>query len=256
MRDSIIFYRSFYEAIKELPNDIQGEVYSAIFEYSLNFNQVAISGLSKTIFTLIKPQLDANIKRFENGKKGGRKSKTEITEIEKEPKHNQKETKEEANNNNNVNDNVINTPNGVGNSPELPLPDLKVKYKAMEKTKPSIFNFIKNEKPNFIEPFADFWNLFADEHKLPRVFKINETRKKKFNLRIRDPIFNIPEILRKANTSQFILTSNWFTFDWIIENETNFLKVLEGNYDSKQKADAEQPENKLNALIKEAAARN
>jgi len=109
-RDSIIFYRSFYEAIKELPAEIQAAVYNAIFEYSLNFNQVELQGLPKTIFTLIKPQLDANNKRFENGSKGGRK-KANVMEIEtkKEPKQNQNETKVEANNN--VNDNNNNNSN-------------------------------------------------------------------------------------------------------------------------------------------------
>ena len=69
MRDTMIFYRSFYEAIKELPPENKIEVYDAIFSYSLDFSEPDLSGISKTIFTLIKPQLDANIKRFENGKK-------------------------------------------------------------------------------------------------------------------------------------------------------------------------------------------
>lgn len=107
MRDSIIFYRSFYEAINELPPDVQAKIYSAIFEYSLNFNEVVLEGLPKTIFTLIKPQLDANNKRFENGKKGGRKKSEENQEETKtEPKTNQEETKTEPNNNVNVNVNV------------------------------------------------------------------------------------------------------------------------------------------------------
>ena len=83
MRDSIIFYRSFYEAINELPPDVQAKVYSAIFEYSLNFNEVVLEGLPKTNYTLIKPQLDANNKRFENGKKGGRKKSEENQIIKK-----------------------------------------------------------------------------------------------------------------------------------------------------------------------------
>ena len=101
-RDSIIFYRSFYEAITELPIEIQGSIYTAIFEYSLNFNEVVLEGLPKTIFTLIKPQLDANNKRYKNGLKGGR-NKQEETKTE--PKLNQNETKSEANKNENENEN-------------------------------------------------------------------------------------------------------------------------------------------------------
>lgn len=101
MRDTLIFYRSFYEAIKELPEKNQAELYIAIFEYSLNFNEVQLSGLSKTIFLLIKPQLEANNKRFENGKKAKKNQKVSKTQA----KPNQNESKTEANNNNNLNNN-------------------------------------------------------------------------------------------------------------------------------------------------------
>ena len=111
MRNSIIFYRSFYDAIKELDPKIQAVVYNPIFEYSLNFNEVALNGLPKTIFTLIKPQLDANNKRFDNGKKGGKKPNQDVTEPE--PKPNQNITKTEANNN--VNDNVNDNDNDNDN---------------------------------------------------------------------------------------------------------------------------------------------
>lgn len=107
MRDSTIFYRSFYEAIKELPAQNQSEVYTAIFEYSLNFSETQLTGLSKTIFTLIKPQLDANLKRFRNGNEPKNKQKGS----ESEARYKQKGSESEANNNNNVNNNVNNNNN-------------------------------------------------------------------------------------------------------------------------------------------------
>lgn len=158
MRDSIIFYRSFYEAINELPLNIQAKVYQAIFEYSLNFNEVALSGLPKTIFTLIKPQLDANNKRFENGSKGGRK-KTET-----EPKTNQTETKAEANNN--VNNNVNNNQNVNENDEcESFFFDDEIKTK----------NFLLSQKIT-IENLARFYKL--DVHQVN--LKIHEFVEKKF----------------------------------------------------------------------------
>ena len=107
-RESFVFYRSFYEGIKELPRDIQGEVLTAIMEYGLNGvtteNQKQIT---KAMFALIKPQLDANNQRFENGKKGGRpKANCNQTETETKPKQNRNKTKHEPNVNDNVNDNV------------------------------------------------------------------------------------------------------------------------------------------------------
>jgi len=99
-RESFIFYRSFYEAILELPEEDQKNLLLAVANYSLNFEKPKLTGLSKAVWILIKPQLDANNKRFENGLKGGRpKTKTK-------PKRNQNETKTKPNNNVNVNNNV------------------------------------------------------------------------------------------------------------------------------------------------------
>ena len=99
----MIFYRSFYESVNGLSPVIKAELYDAIFEYSLNFKEIEFTNeISKALFTLIKPQLDANIKRFENGKK----PKTKQNESKNEAKHKQNKSKVEANNNVNVNDNV------------------------------------------------------------------------------------------------------------------------------------------------------
>jgi len=69
-KKGFIFYKSFHEAIKELPNKQQLELYQAIFEYSFEEKEKKLEGISKTIFTLIKPQLEANHKKFLNGCKG------------------------------------------------------------------------------------------------------------------------------------------------------------------------------------------
>lgn len=70
MRESIIFYRSFYEGISALPKKNQLEVYDAIFRYTFKNEEPELSPLSKALFAVIKPQLDANNERYENGKKG------------------------------------------------------------------------------------------------------------------------------------------------------------------------------------------
>lgn len=75
-RDSFIFYRSFYESIKEIPEEEQLKVYKSITEYALNKNELELTGIAKAIFTLIKPQLDANYQKFLNGSKAKRKQNT------------------------------------------------------------------------------------------------------------------------------------------------------------------------------------
>ncbi len=101
MRDSFVFYKSFYESIKELELTDQVKIYNAIFEYEFYNNEVELNGISKSIFTLVLPQLEANNKRYENGKKGGRPKNQ--TETKTKPKQNQTETKVEPNVNVNVN---------------------------------------------------------------------------------------------------------------------------------------------------------
>ena len=97
MRDSFIFYRSFYEAIETLPEKEQLDIYRAIAHFSLDCEEIELSGISKTVFLLIKPQLEANIKRYQSGIKAKQiRNKTEA---------NDKQTisKTEANVNVNVN---------------------------------------------------------------------------------------------------------------------------------------------------------
>ena len=93
MRDSTVIYRSFYEAIKELPKENQAEVWAAIFEFSLNFNEIELTGLSKTIFILIKPNLEANMVKWKNGNKAKRKPNE--SELKAKPKRNR--SKKQAN---------------------------------------------------------------------------------------------------------------------------------------------------------------
>lgn len=93
MRDSVVFYRSFYDAIKNIPEADQLKVYTAIMEYAMNDVQPEIDGIALAIFLLVKPQIDANNKRYENGKKP--KVKQAVSKSEASCKQN--ESKSEAN---------------------------------------------------------------------------------------------------------------------------------------------------------------
>ena len=103
LRDSFVFYRSFFVAISQLPKKYQLDTYQALAKYALDSEETSLNGISSAVLELCKPQIDANNRRFENGKKGGRKNQTET---KTEPKPNQTETKTEPNVNVNVNDNV------------------------------------------------------------------------------------------------------------------------------------------------------
>ena len=72
MKDSFIFYASFDEALRELPDKSRLKIYDATTDYALRGIQAEFSGVEKAVFTLIKQQIDNHNKRVENGKKGGR----------------------------------------------------------------------------------------------------------------------------------------------------------------------------------------
>lgn len=77
MRDGFVFYRSFADAIHMLPEDEQLGMMIAIINYALDdIEPKLLTNSQKIVFTLVKPQVDANKKRAEDGKKGGRPKKT------------------------------------------------------------------------------------------------------------------------------------------------------------------------------------
>lgn len=99
-RDSFIFYRSFYDASKCLKTEEKAQLFDAICSYALDEKVEQLDGTAYGMFQLVKPQLDANRKRFNNGcikKQKGSK---------KEAKSKQNRSKIEANVNVNVNPNV------------------------------------------------------------------------------------------------------------------------------------------------------
>lgn len=95
MRESIVFYRSFYEAIKELPAEEFRNAVMAIMEYGLNDSEIDTSGVAKAILIMAKPQIDKNNKRYENGLRGGIKPKQNQNGTKTEPNPNQTVTKVE-----------------------------------------------------------------------------------------------------------------------------------------------------------------
>lgn len=102
-RKGFVFYTSFYEAITDkdvgLTKTEQLDLFIAISEYSLYGVIPELTGRSKAMWILIKPQLDANNNRYENGKKGGApkgnsNAKKTTKNNQKTTKNNQKQPKE------------------------------------------------------------------------------------------------------------------------------------------------------------------
>lgn len=87
------------------------------------------------------------------------------------------------------------------------------------------------------DKFSNLWNEFATKNNKAKIAKLTDSRKKKIALRQKE-YKNLLEIftyvLKKAESSDFLLNGNFYTFDWLVENDTNILKVYEGKYDNEK----------------------
>lgn len=66
IRESFVFYRSFYEAIEKLPDDQQLKVFKALANYALNGIDENIDGVAGAMLICFRPQIDANNRRYKN----------------------------------------------------------------------------------------------------------------------------------------------------------------------------------------------
>ena len=165
IRDSFIFYRSFYQSAKKLPKEDKAELFDAICSYALDGELVEMSVVPEAIFTVIKPNLDANRRKWENGckeKKKGSKEESESKQEISKPEANQKQeiskneasqkqivSKPEGNVNKDVNEDVeckskiINTSDLLNSLKENTRE--KIKKPKSEKKEISIPDFILKE---------------------------------------------------------------------------------------------------------------
>ena len=200
-RDSFVFYRSFEECIAELDPGVQVDCYKAIVRYALDGIEPDADGVVMAMFKAIKPQIDANNKRFLDGKKGAeygklggrpKKDKNPIGVIDKNP---------------------------IGVSDKTPNVNVNV-----------------NENVNVYIHIRDMYNETCVS--FPKVTSLSEKRKKAIAARLK--VYSLDDfktLFAKAESSDFLKgsnTRNWSaTFDWLIA-DANMAKVLDGNYDNKK----------------------
>ena len=77
------------------------------------------------------------------------------------------------------------------------------------------------------------WNSFATKNNLSILKSISASRKSKIKTRMSEG-FNLSEIMVAISEQGFLIgdnNKNWkVSFDWLIENDSNFLKVVERKY--------------------------
>jgi hypothetical protein len=98
-----------------------------------------------------------------------------------------------------------------------------------------------------LPPFLESWNHFASNHGLSQIKELTKSRKAKIKVR-KFELEEFNRILTAIEKSPFLLginDRNWkIDFDWIFENDSNALKILEGKYagNEKRNSDSNRPE--------------
>jgi hypothetical protein len=86
-REGFVMYRSYVEAIRELPADQMKRIFLAIADYALDGIETEDEDPTVAmVMCLVKPQIDANTRRYKNGTKGGRPKKAEPEPVKQEPR--------------------------------------------------------------------------------------------------------------------------------------------------------------------------
>ena len=70
-REGFTFFRSYYEAAKELDDEQRLAFYDAIMAYALDNEEANLKGVSKSCFVLAKPVLDKSKAKSKAGTSGG-----------------------------------------------------------------------------------------------------------------------------------------------------------------------------------------
>lgn len=87
-----------------------------------------------------------------------------------------------------------------------------------------------------VKEFVDLYNSIAV--RLPKVQKISSNREKKIKARLKNIDLNgWKQVFERCEKSDFccgVNKNNWTaSLDWLISNDNNYVKVLEGRYDNK-----------------------
>lgn len=112
-RKQFTWYRSYYDALKELPAEEFRDIVLAVCAYALDGEEPELSGVARAIFTLIRPTLEVGRSKAEN------RSRAEQTSISAEQTGNSPEqTKNKPEQTQNKRKQTGNKPEQTRNKPE------------------------------------------------------------------------------------------------------------------------------------------
>lgn len=124
------------------------------------------------------------------------------------------------------NEAISNKNNNLGQAQLKPIEKIREDKKEVEEASPP------RRVPEPIDEAVSHWNAVAGEVGWPRTQRLSDARRTALRIRLRDETLDgWKAAIARARSSPYLgQAPPWFTFDWFVK-PTNFLKVIEGNYD-------------------------
>lgn len=204
------------EILNSLSDEDNGKLFKGIFSYVIT-GKSGLNGYLKTIFIPFKILIDKNEESYqkivernkENGAKGGRPKKQ---------------------------DNPVGYLETQGNPEKHDTSHIHIHNHNQEDRDKGM----GKEKETFTDDVLTRIQTEFNNVGLSKVTVLSKSRKEKLKLRLKEFSEDIIiDTIKKIPNSKFLMGENkqgWkCTFDWLIENDKNLLKVYEGNYDGNEK---------------------
>lgn len=234
-RKYFMFYRSFFDAIEKCDKDDQLALYRAIVMFGLNRKEPVFENkVLDLVWTLIRPNLNSSWIKCDNGKKSkgipkpsmiGNKNAVKTKQKQNE---NKAETKQKQSN------------NRIRNNEYKYIEDKS----SLSKTSTEVSDAVLKTDIDF-DAFLKFWNDAANQSNLKKMCFWTDKRKTHLQARYQDCIRAKEGDCKEAKKMLFKVVENakqskWLNgeglkyanFDWIFTHPNNFVKVLDGHYNS------------------------
>lgn len=251
-KETFIIYKSFYKPIQKMSDKQLGRLFRAIFKYQLG-EEVTVEEDIEMAFEFFKARFELDESKYQgivernrnNGRKAATKKVAESNEENPVAPSGGENTQwhpvapsgvyndNDSDNENEIRDKEGNKTDAVASPPR---PSAQESEREPEPGKPGKADSVPYAK------IRDLWNETCKE--LNSVHVLSKSRKTKISVRVTEmggvekAMETICELFRKVSESKFLNGNNdrsWkASFDWVFENDKNWVKIMEGNYDNRE----------------------
>ena len=246
-KESFIIYKSYYKPIQKLSDKQLGRLFRAIFKFQLG-EEVTVEEDIEMAFEFFKARFDLDESKYQgivernrnNGRKAATKKEAEKYMANPVAPSGGENTQWHPvapsgvyNDNDSDNENVNDIREGI----EAEKTDAGASSPPTADTEEDV----RKERVPY-DRIRDLWNETCKGFN--NVHTLSKSRKAKISVRVTEmggvekAMETIEKLFRKVSESKFLNGDNdrsWkASFDWLFENDKNWVKVMEGNYDNRE----------------------